>query len=85
MPKAEAGEDLPAGGQSQEPQDAEHRTRLDREFAQGASGPAQTEGHEPRKQWMPASATPGPSVLTGSKGRVSGSRLDPSKRAHLAY
>ena len=54
MPEEETGEDLPAGGQSQDPEVAKLGARVHRQHAARASGTAQAESHEPRQQRLPA-------------------------------
>lgn len=70
MPQKKTGEDISAGGQGQEPENAEYRAGIDGQRPQGASGPAEAEGDEPRQQRMPAFAKPGPSLLDLSNGTL---------------
>lgn len=54
MPEEEAGADLKAGGQSEDPKVTELRARIHRQHVARAGGPAEAEGDEPRKQRVPA-------------------------------
>uniref|UniRef100_A0A8U7NIV7 JunD proto-onco, AP-1 transcription factor subunit n=1 Tax=Corvus moneduloides TaxID=1196302 RepID=A0A8U7NIV7_CORMO len=67
VPQEEAGADLPAGGEGEEPQEPEHGARLHRQPAPRAGRPAQAEGAQPRQQRLPTPApapAPGAGVLT---------------------
>lgn len=76
MPQEETGADIAAGGQSQESEDPEHGAGVHSLGPQGAGGPAQAEGDEPRQQWLPASAKPGPGVLKLTKTAPQKKRKD---------
>lgn len=48
MPQEEAGADIPAGGQSQNPKEPEHGARVYGERAERTSGAVKTESDESR-------------------------------------
>lgn len=56
MPQAETGADIPAGRQSEKPEEPEHGARVHGERAERASGAVKTESDEPRQQRVPVAA-----------------------------